>query len=143
MFQFQFRKTRPDAVAPCKQHQDDVGYDLTLLELVKEENGVQFFDTGIAVRPPLGYYFEVVGRSSISKSGYTLANNIGVIDPNYRGSIRVALFKHNPDMPQLPTPNRLVQLIPRAFHHFEPKEVDNLNETDRGDGGFGSTGNHA
>ena len=110
------------------------------MKKVKEENGVAWFDTGIAVEPPEGYYFELVGRSSISKSGYMLANNIGIIDDSYRGSILVALVKINPSAPDLELPCRLVQLIPRQLVLMEPKEVDELSDTIRGTGGFGSSG---
>lgn len=137
---FKFQRTRRDAIAPQKAHVTDSGYDLWLLEKVKEENGMIMYDTGIAVKPPHGYYFELVGRSSISKSGYIMANSVGIIDANYRGSLKVALIKINKDMPDLEMPCRLVQLIPRQFLHLEPQEVDELDLTARGEGGFGSSG---
>lgn len=140
MAQFQFKKTLPNAVAPTKAHATDSGFDLVLVEKIKEENGVVFYDTGIAVQPPPGYYFELVGRSSISKTGYMLANNIGIIDNDYRGSIKVALVKHNKDMPDLELPIRLVQIIPQIVRDITAMEVTELSDTVRGDGGFGSTG---
>ena len=142
MASFKFARTRPDAVAPAKGHHDDSGYDLVLVEKLKEENGVGFYDTGIVVAPPPGHYFEVVGRSSISKSGYMIANNVGIIDQGYRGSIRVALVKLNPDAQELQLPVRLAQLIPRQYIDMTPCEIEPaaMDETVRGDGGFGSTG---
>jgi dUTP pyrophosphatase len=137
---FHFIKTHPDAQPPKKAYPSDVGFDLYLVEKIKETDGVIMYDTGIAVKPPSGYYFEVVGRSSISKSGYMLANNIGIIDPHYRDSLRVALIKVNPSAPELQLPCRLVQLIPRQLVDMSPVQVDALDETDRGKGGFGSTG---
>lgn len=139
-FTFKYKKTRIDAVAPSKAHITDTGYDLHLVEKVKEENGMVMYDTGIAVKPPHGYYFELVGRSSISKSGYIMANSVGIIDTSYRGSLKVALIKVNKDMPDLELPCRLVQLIPRQFLHLDAQEVDELDATSRGDGGFGSSG---
>jgi dUTP pyrophosphatase len=138
---FKFARTLPDAVAPSKAHPDDSGYDLVLVSKIKEENGVGMYDTGIIVQPPPGFYFEVYGRSSISKTGYMLANNVGIIDQGYRGSIRVALVKVNPEAPELQLPVRLAQMIPRRFEHLEAEEVapGDLNETLRGSGGFGST----
>jgi dUTP pyrophosphatase len=136
---FRFRKTLENAVVPSKAHPEDSGFDLVLVSKIKEENGVAFYDTGIAVAPPEGYYFEVYGRSSISKSGYMLANNVGIIDSTYRGSIRVALIKVNPQAPELELPCRLVQMIPRQFVHLDPVEVESLDDTVRGEGGFGSS----
>jgi deoxyuridine 5'-triphosphate nucleotidohydrolase len=137
---FKFMKTRQDAIAPRKAHATDSGYDVWLLEKVKDENGMVMFDTGIAVKPPHGYYFELVGRSSISKSGYIMANSVGIIDSSYRGSLKVALIKINKDIPDLELPCRLVQLIPRQFLHLEAVEVEELDTTERGEGGFGSSG---
>lgn len=137
---FKFKKLLPDAVAPSKAHVSDTGYDLVLINKIKEENGAIFYDTGISVTPPLGYYFEVVPRSSISKTGYMLANSVGIIDQGYTGSIKVALRKVHSDAPELELPARLVQLIPRAFIHLNVQEVEELDETARATGGFGSTG---
>ena len=69
---FKFRKVNPNAPAPHRSHDSDSGFDLCLVEHVKTEMGVSWYDTGIAVQPPDGYYFEVYGRSSIAKSGYML-----------------------------------------------------------------------
>jgi len=137
---FKFLRTRQDAIPPRKAHATDSGYDLWLLEKVKEENGMVMYDTGIAVKPPHGYYFELVGRSSISKSGYIMANSVGIIDSSYRGTLKVALIKVNKEMPDLELPCRLVQLIPRQFLHLEAIEVEELDTTKRGEGGFGSSG---
>lgn len=137
---FKFKKVIQDAREPKKAHVTDTGYDLWLIEKIKEENGMILYDTGIAVQPPLGYYFEVVGRSSISKSGYILANSVGIIDASYRGTIKVALIKINKDVPDLELPCRLVQLIPKHFIHLDAKEVSELDDTTRSEGGFGSSG---
>jgi deoxyuridine 5'-triphosphate nucleotidohydrolase len=137
---FKYMRTRQDAIPPRKAHVTDSGYDLWLVEKVSEENGMVMYDTGIAVKPPHGYYFELVGRSSISKSGYIMANSVGIIDSSYRGSLKVALIKVNKDMPDLELPCRLVQLIPRQFLHLDAMEVEELDTTARGEGGFGSSG---
>lgn len=137
---FTYKKTLDEGIPPKKANPTDSGFDLCLVKKIKEENGVHWYDTGIAVHPPHGYYFELVGRSSISKSGYMLANNIGIIDADYRGSLMVALVKVNPDAKALELPCRLVQIIPRQLHLMEAKEVAELCSTDRGTGGFGSSG---
>lgn len=138
---FKFTKTLDEAIAPQKAHVTDTGYDLCLVKKIKEDvNGMIMYDTGIAVQPPLGYYFELVGRSSISKTGYIVANSIGIIDASYTGSLKVALIKVNKDAPDLELPARLVQLIPRQLVHMDAIEVNDLSETKRADGGFGSSG---
>lgn len=124
---------------PQKNRESDAGYDLHLIEKIKENNGVHYYDTKVAVQPDVGYYFELVGRSSIAKTGYMLANNIGIIDSNYRGNIIVALIKVNPNAPELQLPMKLVQLIPRKQIFFNMIQVEKLDSTDRNDdGGLGS-----
>ena len=137
---FVWCKSRKDAVPPQKVRASDVGYDLVLLERVKTIGSTEFFDTGVKVKPPYGYYFDLVPRSSLSKTGYILSNSVGIIDPTYVGSIIVPLTKIDPSSPELELPARLVQLIPRRAVHLPIKEVEELGSTERGAGGFGSTG---
>jgi len=134
-------KTRKDAISPSKQRASDSGYDLVLLEKIKTVGDVDFYDTGIKVKPNFGYYFNLVPRSSISKTGYMLANSVGIIDRTYLGNIIVALRKIDKDAPDLVLPQRLVQIIPTPIVHFQMNEVDkfDINDTERGQGGFGST----
>jgi deoxyuridine 5'-triphosphate nucleotidohydrolase len=137
-----FRWVRVDAraVAPFKERASDSGYDLTLIEKVKDHGTVVLYTTGIRVQPEFGWYFDLVPRSSIIKSGYIVANSIGVIDRTYKGPIMVPLVKVDPAAPDLLLPSRIVQLVPRPIIHARWVEVDSLEETERGDGGFGSTG---
>jgi dUTP pyrophosphatase len=137
---FKWKKTREDAVAPTKNRFSDSGYDLTVLSKIKESNGVIYYDTGISVEPSNGYYFEIVGRSSISKTGWMVANNIGIIDASYRGSIIVALVRANQTACEIETPMRLVQMIPRKLILMNSLEELSLSDTKRGSGGFGSSG---
>ena len=96
------------------------------------------YDTGIAVCPPDGYYTEVVPRSSLTKTGYMLANSVGIIDSSYRGSIKVVVSGDN-SLDDLTLPFKGFQLILRKLEEVEVVEVDDLDDTVRGDGGFGST----
>lgn len=136
--------TRPDAVFPTKGHPSDAGYDLTIIDVEKEvSDTVTLFTTGVKIAPEPGYYVEIVPRSSIIKTGYMLANNIGIIDNTYRGNIMIALHKVNPGARDIRE-----QLPFRGFQMITRKQVDpqlNLVEsidtnTSRGEGGFGSTG---
>lgn len=135
-----FQKISPDAVIPHKVHDTDVGYDLTLIKLIAKDGNLYHYDTGIAVKPPDGYYTEVVARSSLPGKGYLLANSVGIIDPDYRGSIQVKLLKFDNDKPDLPLGMRYLQLIVRPVIASSYQIVDDLNSTSRGSGGFGSSG---
>lgn len=137
---FKWKKGLISAIPPSKNRYSDSGYDLTVVEKIKEKDGVYYYDTGIQVQPDNGYYFEVVGRSSISKTGWMIANNIGVIDASYRGNIIIALVRVNKDAVEITLPMRLAQMIPRQLVIMNPVEVDFLNDTTRGNGGFGSSG---
>lgn len=137
-----FVRKHDDAVIPTRANSTDIGLDLVAIKEHKVlPNGVVLFDTGIAVTPPSGYYIEIVPRSSMSKSGWILANSIGICDPTYTGNLLIALapLDHNTSVPNLPF--CLCQIILRKAEYAEMEEVDELDETDRGDGGFGSTGN--
>ncbi len=128
------------ALPPFKKRISDSGFDLHLIKLLKKEGNLYFFDTGVRVSPPRGYYFDLVPRSSIFKSGFILANSVGIIDMTYRGTIKVPLIKVNPDAKEPQLPWRAVQLIPRRFFPLEGLKVESLDTTLRGEGGFGSTG---
>lgn len=127
------------AVLPRKAHPSDAGFDVTVIGIEREMGPVTLYKTGIAVKPPAGMYFELVPRSSISKTGYMLANSIGIIDPEYRGEILVPLRKVNNHAPVLELPQRIAQLLPRTSPPVRFKTVDALDDTARGSGGFGST----
>ena len=130
-----------DAILPSRAHETDVGYDLTAIRKHKIlENGVILYDTGIGVTPPPGYYIEIVPRSSISKTGYMLANSVGTIDPDYTGNLYIALVKVVPGAPELRLPFTKCQFVLRKAYYGDVKEVSYLYNTDRGAGGFGSTG---
>lgn len=135
-------RTCEEAVLPSKSRVSDVGYDLTVISKVKELNNVvSLYDTGIRIRVPHGYYTEVIPRSSLSKSGYMMANSVGVIDRSYNGNIYVALAKIDAAAPEIKFPFRCCQLVFRKQHHVLIEEIPHdLSETARGDGGFGSTG---
>lgn len=150
-------RTLLDAVLPYKTHSSDVGYDLTLLREHKVLSPVcTLYDTGIRIQSmPPGLYVEIVPRSSLSKSGYMLANSIGIIDPSYRNNLYVALVKVDPNAPPIQLPFRAAQLIFRhhVFVSMVPSKLKTASSDDdpatrpmataRGLGGFGSTSSDA
>lgn len=116
----------------------NVGIDLYVTSV--EDCGQYYkIDTGIAIQPPEGYYFDVVPRSSIYKKGLILANSIGIIDQSYRGTIK-AMFLKTPNCEAPVVGERLLQLIPRENLLVEFEEVSELDNSERGDKGFGSSG---
>lgn len=135
-------KTDKDAVIPSKAFEEDAGYDLTIIRKIKDFNSkTSLYDTGIKIEIDEGYYTEIVPRSSISKFGYILANNIGIIDNHYRGNLMIALTKIADDAPDIVFPFKCCQLIVRKQIFSDLYEItdDNLSSTIRNDGGFGST----
>jgi deoxyuridine 5'-triphosphate nucleotidohydrolase len=138
--QLRWVKADRAAVPPRKTRVSDSGYDLTVITKVKSVGRVEFYDTGIKIQPDFGWYFDVVARSSLTKTGYIIANAVGVIDRTYVGTVIVPLIKIDADAPDLPLPATIAQLIPRPIVHAEVVEVEAFDDTERGAGGFGSTG---
>ena len=133
-------KTDIDAILPSKTNGSDVGFDLSIIKKLKDFNSkTALYDTGIKIQIDFGYYAEIVPRSSISKSGYILANNIGIIDNSYRGNLMIALTKIADDAVDIEYPFKCCQLIIRKQVYANIEEVKSLYSTKRNDGGFGST----
>lgn len=130
-------------IIPSKTRESDVGYDLSIIKEHKKLNDkTKLYDTGIRIKVDHGYYAEIYPRSSLSKSGYMLANSVGIIDRGYRNNIYIALTKIDENSPDIEFPFRCCQIIFRKQEHLQIKEVDeDFNETDRNKGGFGSTNN--
>lgn len=135
-----------DMPLPGRGHHSDAGLDLTAMDVEAVRPGVYAFDTGLSVAPEPGYYCEVVPRSSIVKSDFLQANSVGVIDPDYRGRIRVVLryVGSAPDggaaEAQALLGDRIAQLLVRRVEPVEIEAAESLDDTPRGAGGFGSTG---
>lgn len=136
-----FMRGHPDAVIPEKMGPREVGYDLTIISVHQRiDADTIMFDTGILTQPPDGYYFEIIPRSSIYKTGWVMANSVGVIDPTYRDTLKIVLTRPKHDSPEIALPSRIAQLVLRQYYpDIETRVVNTLTETYR-TGGFGSTG---
>lgn len=138
-----FFKTSKDAILPSKDRASDSGYDLTAINISKKIGSkTVMLDTGIIVEAPFGYYTEIIPRSSIVKSGYILSNSIGIIDNGFKGSLKICLTKIDDNLPDLTLPFKCCQLIIRRHIHYlyeEGLSLDEIKETTRGNGEFGST----
>ena len=133
---------------PTKANESDIGFDLVAIKKYKivrkgDENGVGktvLYDTGLTCIPEKGFYTEILPRSSLCKTGWMLSNSVGIIDPDYRGNLLIALTKIDPNAEDLPLPFCKTQLIVRRAEIAELEQVNIVNSTKRGEGGFGSTG---
>lgn len=139
--QIKFIKTHKEAVIPTKAGPKEIGWDLTAISVFKKlSDKTTIYDTGICISPPEGYYTEIIPRSSLTKTGHILSNSIGVIDSTYTGNLLIALTRVDDELSNtLTLPFMRVQLVLRKFEDSVLKEVKKLDETYRGDGGFGST----
>lgn len=135
-----FIKADPDAVIPFKNRISDVGLDLTAIKKTKDINSVTIMvDTGIIVSPPLGYFSKIYPRSSLVKSGYMLANSVGIIDGTYRDTLKICLVKVDENAPEITFPFKCCQLIFEKQVFMNMEEVTSLDGTTRNLGAFGST----
>lgn len=113
--------------------------DTKTVEILPGETA--FLDTGVTMEIPKGYVGLVYARSGLScKQGLAPANKVGVIDSDYRAGVKVALYNQSNEIRTISNGDRIAQIIIQPVMQFEFKEVDKLSETDRGEGGFGSTG---
>lgn len=143
--EIKFKRLSENAVVPVKAHKYDAGFDLTCTNITTEINEcgqlIIVYHTDIAMEIPEGYFALFVPRSSIYKKSLTLTNCSGVIDSNYRGEI-MGKFRTTTDV--VPSVykigERFAQLLILPVPDVEFQEVDVLSETDRGEGGYGSTG---
>ena len=137
-------KLKDDAVLPSRAHDGDAGLDLHAAEAVTiaPAGGRIDVGTGMAVEIPPGHAGLVLPRSgSARKHGITLTNAPGLIDAGYRGELRVLMLNTDPSEPfEVAVGDRIAQLVIVAVALGEPVEVDDLGESERGEGGFGSSG---
>jgi dUTP pyrophosphatase len=135
-----FKKLSKEAVAPAYAKPGDAGMDMVAISFRKDEMYYEY-GTGIAVEIPEGYVGLIFPRSSISNTKMILANHVGVVDSGYRGEIKFRFKKLAWDNGIVyEVGDRIGQLIIMPIPYVELEEVDELSSSDRGNGGFGSTG---
>ena len=136
-----FKLLAPNAVAPTKAHPSDAGADLTCASVeVDTRHNCVSYGTGVAVEIPDGYVGLVFPRSSVYKEDLLLTNAVGVIDSHYRGEIKAKFRIMQPHIHRYTVGDRIGQLVVLPYPEIEYEEADSLSETDRGEGGYGSTG---
>ena len=135
------KKLHSDAVTPTYSKDGDAGMDLTITEVISNTTFDVTYGFGIAMEIPMGYVGLVFPRSSVRNMDLNLSNCVGVIDSGYRGEIQ-ATFKKTQGLDSIKykVGERGVQIIIMPYPKIKFVEVNELSSTDRGDGGFGSTG---
>ena len=140
--QLHVRLLRPGAQAPERTRPGDAGYDLRTAESFSLWPGERVtVPTGVAVALPQGVAGLVVPRSGLAaRHGISVVNGPGLIDPNYRGEIRVVLVNHGEARFEATAGDRIAQLVLIPFLTPDALVVDELPPTERGENGFGSSG---
>ena len=130
------------AIVPTYAHPGDAGADLYAVHAVTiPARGHGVVDTGIAIELPSGFVGLVHSRSGLAiKEGIAVVNSPGTIDSGYRGEIKVGLINHRDNDFDITPGMRIAQLVIQRVEHATFTVVSELNDSQRGDGGFGSTG---
>ena len=144
--QVKIKKLHKDSIIPKYSKDGDAGMDLTAVSKEYDKDGNICYDTGLAFEIPENYVGLLFPRSSLSKKDLSLANHVGVIDSGYRGSV---VFKFKPtgayvegyEVSEYLTGDRIGQIIILPYPKITFVEVEELSSTERGDTGFGSSGN--
>lgn len=141
MIEVRFTRLHPEAITPRIAHDGDVAADLFALESIYMRPGSSAkISTGIAIALPPGYYGRVLSRSGLAFT-HQIEAGAGVIDNGYRGEIQVVLHNHShSDAYHVQAGDRVAQLMIRRYEEFELIETDQLDDTERGTAGIGSTG---
>jgi dUTP pyrophosphatase len=137
------RLLNPRARLPSRAHPGDAGLDLYACEGARLGPGERAsVGTGIALEIPPGYAGLVLPRSGLAaRHGIALVNAPGLIDSGYRGEVRVLLLNTDRERPfEIEPGQRIAQLLLTPFAELEPVEARELSVSERGDGGFGSSG---
>lgn len=145
MIKVNFKKLDKNAYVPTYGSEYAAGADLYALtngETLRFSPGeTKMIHTGLAVEIPVGYAGLVYARSGIAtKRGLAPANKVGVIDSDYRGEVMVSLHNHSNTEQEIADGERIAQLVIAPFLAAEFCETEELSDTVRGEGGFGSTG---
>ena len=137
------KKLHPDAVIPSYSKVGDAGLDLVAISIIENTTFDITYGLGIAMEIPEGFVGLVFPRSSIRRYDLALTNCVGVIDSGYRGELQATFKKTNTiDWGlEYKVGDRIAQIIILPYPQIQFEETDELSDTERGKGGFGSTGN--
>ena len=136
------KKLNTEALIPAYQTKEAAGFDLHSIEDVVIKPGeIKLIGTGLAFEIEYGYEVQIRPRSGLAyKHGITVLNTPGTIDSDYRGEIKVLLINHSNEAFEIKKGERIAQAVIAPVIQAEIVEVEELSDTERGSGGFGSTG---
>lgn len=135
------KKLHPDAVIPTYAKSGDAGMDFVATKVISEETYSITYGTDIAMEIPEGFVGLVFPRSSIRKYELNLSNSVGVIDSGYRGELQATFRKtHGDSSETYNVGDKIFQMIIIPYPQIQFEETDELSDTERGEGGFGSSG---
>lgn len=138
--QLRVRKLREGASIPKRATPDAAGYDLTSIETLDiQPGGMAIVSTGLSIAVPPGTYGRIAPRSGLAAK-YGVGVGAGVVDAGYRGEVKVILFNHGSRPVHIDDGDRIAQLVVEQIQCPEVRVCDELDDTERGEGGFGSTG---
>ncbi len=131
------KKLHPDAVIPKYAHQGDAGMDVFAISKKETDKFIEY-GTGLAFEVPEGYVMLVFARSSVTNKDLMLKNSVGVLDAGYRGELVMRFNKFGDE--EYEVGDKIGQIVILPYPSIEFQEVEELSESSRGAGGFGSTG---
>ena len=142
MVDIKIEKIFPDAILPSYSHPGDVGMDLFSYETYILKPGERrLFKTGLKVEILEGYEMQIRPRSGLALNhGVTVLNTPGTIDAGYRGEVGVILINHGEEVYSIGKGDKIAQAVISSVERAVLEEVEKLEESSRGEGGFGSTG---
>ena len=137
-----FKKVNPEAILPAYAHEGDAGLDVRSVENIVIQPGARaLVKTGFAMELPPDAEAQVRPRSGLAfKFGVTVLNSPGTIDSGYRGEVGVILINHGDAPFEVKKGDRIAQIVIASVVHADVEEVESLELSERGSGGFGSTG---
>jgi dUTP pyrophosphatase len=143
MIKVKIKKLTENVTLPAYAHKGDAAMDViaTSRKVVEEsDHGYIEYGTDLSFQLPEGYYMDIRPRSSVSNTGLILANSCGVLDSNYTGELKLR-FKWVKGSRMYEIGERIGQIMIKPYPVIEWEEVQELDNTERGEGGFGSSGN--
>jgi len=142
LIKLKVKKLNNLAQIPAYQTEEAAGFDLHSVEdVVIAPNERKLIGTGLSMEIPKGYEIQIRPRSGLAyKHGITVLNSPGTIDSDYRGEIKVLLINHSNEDFEIKVGERIAQAVIKEVIQATFEEVEELNDTTRGTGGFGSTG---
>lgn len=143
-----FKRLRPDAILPRRWSEDSVGWDVHAYtrsesrrsNILIPQRNTRNIPTGLLIEPPPGYFVMVCTRSGMAINSHFVTNAPGIIDPDYRGELKILIYNGSLENLWIEHEQRIAQIFLLPVVPMEVVEVSDLTPTPRGQSGFGSTG---